>query len=121
MKRLTISTHACTEILALLIHVAWADGKLADQEKQGIRAATNVFNLSKAQRERLDEAIERPLPFDEILLDALSARDKAFAYVAAVWLTGIDDDLDPKEQAFLDQLAGRLQLDAARKDDLTQL
>jgi hypothetical protein len=26
MKRLTLGTRACTEILALLIHVAWADG-----------------------------------------------------------------------------------------------
>jgi uncharacterized tellurite resistance protein B-like protein len=57
MKRLTIGTRACTEILALLIHVAWADGQLADAEKKGIRAAAGVFNLSKEQRARLDDLL----------------------------------------------------------------
>ena len=30
MKRLTISGHACTETLALLITIAWADGRLEE-------------------------------------------------------------------------------------------
>ena len=91
MKRLTLSPRSCTEILALLIHMAWSDGQLADKEKAGIRAATTVFNLTKEQRTRLDAALEAPLPLDQILIDALSPRDRSFAYVAAVWLTADSD------------------------------
>ena len=46
MKRLTISADACTETLALLIAMAWADGRLDDKEKEGVRAASEVFNLT---------------------------------------------------------------------------
>mgnify|MGYP000281516706 CR=1 FL=1 len=73
MKRLTIGSRACTEILALLIHIAWADGKLAEQEKAGIRAAVSVFNLSKEQRARLDAAMKSPLPC--LLYTSPSPRD----------------------------------------------
>lgn len=121
MKRLTIGTRACTEILALLVHLAWADKKLAEQEKAGIRAAASVFNLSREQRDRLDQAMKSPLPFDQLLLDTLSPRDQAFAYVAAVWLTGVDQDIDPREQDALDRTADRLGIDAARKAELTQM
>lgn len=121
MKRLTIGTRACTEILALLVHLAWADKKLAEQEKVGIRAAAGVFNLSKEQRDRLEQAMKSPLPFDQLLLDTLSPRDQAFAYVAAVWLTGVDQDIDPREQDALDETASRLGIDVARKAELTQL
>ena len=121
MKRLTISSRACTEILALLIHAAWADGKLEDREKESLRAASSVLNLSKEQRERLDNAMESALPLDQILFESLSGRDKAFAFVAAVWLTGVDDDIDPKEQDFLNELASSVGFDAARRQELIQI
>jgi len=121
MKRLTLSPRACTETLALLIHMAWSDGELADKEKVGIRAATSVFNLSKEQRTRLDAALESPLPLDQILFDGLSARDRSFAYVAAVWLTGVDEDVDPREQESLDQVASRLEIDSARAEELRSM
>ncbi len=119
--RLTIGTSACTEILALLIHVAWADGKLADLEKSGIRAASNVFNLSKEQRARLDELMAAKIEIDAVLVEQLSAHEKAYAYVAAVWMTGLDDELDEAETSALDQVGDRLGLDAARRTELATI
>jgi uncharacterized membrane protein YebE (DUF533 family) len=104
MKRLTLSGDACTETLALLIIMAWADGRVDDKEKEGVRAAASIFNLTKELRERLDQLLEKPMKLDELLFDGLSSRDKAFAYVAAAWLTGVDDDIDEKEKQLLDQL-----------------
>jgi uncharacterized membrane protein YebE (DUF533 family) len=121
MKRLTISARACTEILALLIEVAWADGKLEEREKASVRGAAQVFNLSKELRDRLDKSLESPLELDQILLESLSPRDKAFAYVAAVWLSGVDQDVDPKEQDLLVQIGDRLGLSADRKGELKAL
>lgn len=121
MKRLTISPDACIETLAVLITMAWADGKLEDQERDGIRGASEVLNLTKELRDRLEELMKNPLGVEELLFDGLSARDKAFAYVAAAWLSGVDDDVDPKEEALLNQLGEVLKLTGDRKKELTQI
>ncbi|MBK8214041.1 MAG: TerB family tellurite resistance protein [Myxococcales bacterium] len=121
MKRLTISADACTETLVLLIIMAWADGKLEDREKEGVRAAASVFNLSKELRGRLDSLMENPLPVDELLVEALSDRERAFAYVAAAWVSGVDNDVDPKEKELLDRVADLFGFDDVRKDELTTI
>lgn len=121
MKRLTLSADACTETLALLITMAWADGRLDDKEKEGVRGASTVLNLTKELRDRLEQLLEKPLGIDELLFDTLSARDKAFAFIAAAWMSGVDDEVDPKEQALLDQLAETLGLTPARKVELIQI
>jgi uncharacterized membrane protein YebE (DUF533 family) len=121
MKRLTISGDACIETLALLITMAWADGKLDEHEKEGVRAAASVFNLTKELRARLEQLLERPIGIDELLVDELTPRDKAFAYVAAAWMSGVDDDVDSKEEALLEKLASLLGLTAERRKQLTQI
>jgi uncharacterized membrane protein YebE (DUF533 family) len=121
MKRLTISAHACTETLTLLIAMAWADGRLDDREKDGVRGAAEVLNLSKELRAKLEQSLAKPLPFDQILLDTLNGRDRAFAYVAATWMSGVDEDVDDKEKALLDRLAQTLGFDAARRKELDQI
>lgn len=121
MKRLTISIDACIETLALLITMAWADGHLEDQEKEGVRAAASVFNLTKELRERLDQLLEKPIALEELLLEGLTARDKAFAYVAAAWLAGVDDDVDAKEEELLGRLGSLLGLTDARRSELARI
>jgi uncharacterized membrane protein YebE (DUF533 family) len=121
MPRLTIRVEACTEILALLIVVAWADGKLEDNEKAGIRAAASVLNLNKELRARLDAMLEAPLPLDQVLINVLNPRDRAFGYVAAVWLSGVDEDVDPKEQDLLLKMRELLGIDDARGEELSSI
>lgn len=121
MKRLTISGDACIETLALLITMAWADGRLEDQEKEGVRGAASVFNLTKELRDRLDQLLQKPLPVEELLLDTLSARDKAFAYVAAAWLSGVDNEVDSKEEELLRKVANLLGFTDARRNELAQI
>jgi uncharacterized membrane protein YebE (DUF533 family) len=121
MKRLTIGIHACTEILAMLITFAWADGKLLDEEKEGVRGAAEVLNLPKDLRGRIEQLIEKPVPLDQLLLDDLSHKDKAFAFVAAAWMTGVDADVDEKEQALLDELAEKLGFGEHHERELLQV
>lgn len=118
MKQLTISGHTCVETLALLVAMAWADGRLEDSEKAGVRGAASVLNLTKELRERLDAVLENPVPIDQILYDEMSVRDRAFAYVAAAWMSGVDEDVDEREEALLDKLGDMLGFDAARKAEL---
>lgn len=120
-KRLTISADACTETLVLLIIMAWADGKLEPREKEGVQAAAEVFNLPKELRDRLQSLLENPLTVDELLVETLSERDRAFAFVAATWVSGVDDDVDPKEKELLDRVAELFGFSSARKQELTDL
>jgi uncharacterized membrane protein YebE (DUF533 family) len=121
MKRLTISGDACTETLALLIMMAWADGRLEDKEKDGVRAAASIFNLTKELRERLDQLLEKPMTVDELLVESLSPRDRAFAFVAARWMAGIDEDVDPKEEELLEKVASAFGIGADRRTELVQV
>lgn len=121
MKRLTISGDACTETLALLIMMAWADGRLDDKEKEGVRAAAGVLNLTKELRDRLDQLLEKPMTVDELLVETLSPKDKAFAFVAARWMAGIDEDVDPEEEELLEKAASTLGIDSHRKAELVQI
>lgn len=120
-KRLAVGGDACTETLALLITMAWADGKLDDREKEGVRGAASVLNLTKELRGRLEQLLERPLPFDELLLDELRPKEQAFAFVSAAWLMEADEDVDDKEKALLDKLASSFKLSAERKDQLVKI
>ena len=121
MKRLTISGDACIEALSLLITMAWADGRLEEHEKEGVRAAASVFNLTKELRDRLDSLLEKPLDVEELLVDTLAPKDKAFMYVAAAWLSGVDDDVDEKEKALLAKAASLLEIDEDRRKELEQI
>jgi uncharacterized membrane protein YebE (DUF533 family) len=121
MKRLTIGTRACTEILALLVHVAWADGQLADDEKSGVRAAATVLNLTKEQRARLEDLLAAPVGLDDIIVESLSAHERAYAFVAATWMTGVDAEVHDKEKGALDHIADRFNLDAARRGELSAI
>lgn len=121
MKRLTISPDACVETLALLITMAWADGKLEEHEKEGVRGAASVLNLTKELRDRLEDLLKKPIKVDEMLFDDLSARDKAFAFVAAAWLSGVDDDVDQKEKDLLDEVGTLFKLTPERRNELIQI
>lgn len=121
MARLTVRVEACTEILALLIAIAWADGKLEAREKASIKSAATVLNLNKEHRSRLDKMLDSPLPLDQILVANLTAHDRSFAYVAAVWMAGVDQDVDPRETSLLAQIKDMLGVDDERARELDDI
>ena len=118
MKRLTIRVAACTETLALMIALAWADGRLDDRERAGVRGATEVLNLPKELRARLDTALEKPPAISDLKLEDLNARERAFAYVAVAWMAGLDEVVDPKERVMMDNIAARLGITGERREKL---
>jgi uncharacterized membrane protein YebE (DUF533 family) len=121
MKRLTIRVKACTDTLSLMIAMAWADGRLDDREKQGVRGAAEVFNLPKELRAELDAALEKSPDVAGLALEELSSGERAFAYVAAAWMSGVDRLADTKERALLDRLAERLKIEGDRRTELEKV
>lgn len=61
------------------------------------------------------------MPVEELLVEGLSSRDKSFAFVAAAWMSGVDAEVDEKEQQLLDKAADLLGVSAARKTELLQI
>jgi uncharacterized membrane protein YebE (DUF533 family) len=118
MRRLTITPQACAETLAILVTLAWADGKLDDREKAGVRGAVEVLNLTKEHRAQLDGMLAKPASIDTVRAERLSPRDRDFAYVAAAWMCDADDDVGEKEEAMLDRLAGLFGIQGVRKAQL---
>ena len=121
MKRLTIRVEACTEILAILIVMAWADGQLLEREKASIKSATTVMNLTKELRGRIDTMLESPVPLEQVLVGSLSAHDRAFAYVAAAWMSQVDEEVDERETATLARVQAALELDDERARELAEI
>lgn len=121
MQRLTISGNACTETLAMLIAVAWADGRLDESEKAGVRGAVQVLNLNKELRSRIDGILAKPVRVDHLLLEPLSGRERAFAFVASAWMARIDGTVDPKEQQLLDEIGKALGHSKERQSELAAI
>lgn len=90
-------------------------------EKDGILGATKVFNLTKETREKIESLVEQKTTMADLSFGDLTAREKAFAFVAASWLAGVDEDVDPKEAEALEELARRLGLTVGQVAELATL
>jgi len=120
VRRLTIGVAACTEVMGLLVTMAWADGELKDEEIAGIRSAADTLNLNQEMRDRLEGFMaDAPMPGD-LSLDTLSKRDAEFAYVAAAWLARVDDSVDEEEWDLLAEIGDVFEMDIDRREELTQ-
>jgi uncharacterized membrane protein YebE (DUF533 family) len=109
MRRLTIQVSACMEAMGVLIQMAWADGRLDEREKEGVRGAAQVLNLPKDFRARLEQQLAAPGNLDDLDVSKLTTRERAFAFVAAAWMAHVDEVIDPKEQDLLSRLGDKLQ------------
>ncbi|QBF28063.1 tellurite resistance TerB family protein [Pseudomonas tructae] len=104
-------------ILRALIAAAKADGRIDKQEEQLIYAEIKRQTSDPQLQQWLDTEVSKPLDAAEV---AQSARDPAMAaemYLASVMLV---DDQQDAERAYLDELAGALQIDADLQVHLEQ-
>ncbi|MBH3426341.1 tellurite resistance TerB family protein [Pseudomonas alkylphenolica] len=104
-------------ILRALIAAAKADGRIDKQEEQLIYAEIKRQTDDPQLQQWLDEEVSKPLDAAEV---AQSAQDPAMAaemYLASVMLV---DDQQDAERAYLDELAGALQIDPTLQLHLEQ-
>jgi uncharacterized membrane protein YebE (DUF533 family) len=107
--------------MGLLLAMAWADGKLQDEEKSGIRDAAGTLNLPKEFRERLEKAMRTAPPISELKLDKLTAREREFAFVASAWMANVAAGIDEREEALLKAIGDKLGLSDVRQGELAGL
>jgi tellurite resistance protein len=97
-------------ILKGLISVAWADGRLADEEMEVIEALLQAFGStpSEANEVRNYAKIERTLT--DIPITDLSHDDRRVLLQHAVLLTFIDGEQHTKERKIIEDLCESLRI-----------
>ncbi|WP_191831803.1 tellurite resistance TerB family protein [Pseudomonas fluorescens] len=104
-------------ILRALIAAAKADGRIDKQEEQLIYAEIKRQTSDPQLQQWLDEEVSKPLDAAEVAQSAQDPGMAAEVYLASVMLV---DDQQDAERAYLDELAGALQLDPALQARLEQ-
>ena len=108
-------------ILKSLCAVAWADGRVADDEREVIEALLQAFGASDNESQLIRDYVAEPKTLDDIPLTEMSADDRRVLLQHAVFLTYIDGHQDEKEKALLEALAERLHISNEERRQLIDL
>jgi tellurite resistance protein len=97
-------------IVKSLVAVAWADGRVRDEEHEVIDALIEAFALSPEDAAAVRAFATEPRTLDEIPLTELSADDRRLLLQHAVIVTYVDGEQSTEERALLEDLARRLHI-----------
>lgn len=102
-----------TAILEALVAVAWADGRLAESEKQVIERLIAGFGLSEEEASSLRRYAQAPRSLKDIHPSALSPEQRRLLLEHAVLLSFIDGDSSRSEAELIYRLVDLLQIPRA--------
>lgn len=96
-----------------LVSVAWADGRVADEELEVIDALLAAYDASPSEAREVRQFARSKRTLDDIELTELSLDDRRVLLQHSVLLTFIDGDQAQEEKQLLTELADRLHLSPA--------
>src|SRR4051794_25845829 len=99
-------------ILKSLVSVAWADGRVSEEETEIIEALLQSFEATKEETAEIRESAKTPRTLGDIPLTELSSDDRRMLLQHAVLLTFIDGTQAPQEKKLLDELCEKLRIPA---------
>ncbi len=99
-------------ILRSLVSVAWADGRVADEEMEVVEALLLAFGATPEEADELRAYAKTPRSLDDIPLSDLSATDRRALLQHAVLLTFIDGEQSDVEKRLVGELATKLRIPA---------
>jgi uncharacterized membrane protein YebE (DUF533 family) len=108
-------------ILKSLVAVAWADGKVAEEEREVIEALLQAFDASEAEALFIKNYSAEPKSLGDIPLTDLSADDRRVLLQHAVFLTYIDGHQDDKERELLAALSIQLHIPDAESMEIVKI
>ncbi len=94
-----------------LVAVAWADGRVDDNETEVIDALISAFGLEGDDAASVREYAKTERSIEDVPLTELSRSDRHVLLQHAVVLTWVDGEQTDKEVAVLDTLTQRLNLE----------
>ena len=107
-----------TAILKSLVSVAWADGRVSNEESELIEALLQAFQASPEEAAELREYAKTPRSLADIPLTELSADDRRLLLQHAVLITFIDNEQTAEEKKLLTDLCEKLRIPADEADGL---
>ena len=105
-------------ILKGLVSVAWADGRVADEEKEVIEALLQAFEASPSEAAEVRKYAESERTLEDVPLTDLSFDDRRVLLQHAVLLTYIDGEQHEKEKQLIEALCERLHIPAVEAKGL---
>jgi tellurite resistance protein len=99
-------------ILKGLVSVAWADGRVADEEREVIEALLDAFEATPSEAAEIREYSKTPKGIDDVPLTDLSHDDRRVLLQHAVLLTYIDGEQADEEKKLLEALCEKLRIPA---------
>jgi len=99
-----------------LVSVAWADGKVADEEKEVIEGLLQAFQATPSEVHEIRRFAEQPRTLEDVPLTDLSSEDRRVLLHYAVLITFVDREQSDMERDFLRRLAARLRLPSAEAE-----
>jgi tellurite resistance protein len=100
-------------ILKGLCAVAWADGRVADEEKEVIEALLEAFGASRSEAAEIRSYASSLKKLDDVPVSDLSYDDRRTLLQHAVLLTYIDGEQADSEKKMLDELCEVLSIPSA--------
>ena len=111
-----IGETATRTVFDVLVCMAWADRKLADDEVAAARAAAIALGLP-ANSELIEDTVRlEARSLDHLSLEALTPRDAELTYLCAAWMALADLDEVQSERKMLEELCRRLSIAPKRAE-----
>jgi uncharacterized membrane protein YebE (DUF533 family) len=111
------------DVYIALAAVGWADGQLDQEEADAIVRTALEEGLELDEIQEIEEATKNPVDIDVIDRKNMSKEDRLFVYAVASWITRIDGQVTPDEQAALAKLGEALKVPEVprqRADEIAQ-
>jgi tellurite resistance protein len=105
MRRMTPSE---MKVVRALVAVAWADGKVAQPEKNVIEGLLAGFDASEAEEAEILEYARKRRTLDDIPIAELEEEERELLLANAALLTHADGEQSESEKELLDQITRRL-------------
>ena len=97
-------------ILKGLVSMAWADGRIAEEEVEVIEALLDAFEATPSERTEIRSFAGSPRTLEDVPITDLSFDDRRVLLQHAVLLSFIDGEQHEKETELLDLLCLRLNI-----------
>ncbi|MCP4674806.1 MAG: TerB family tellurite resistance protein [Deltaproteobacteria bacterium] len=98
------------KLLKLLVALAWADGRVDEEEMEIVEAMLDTFGADKETGDEIREWAKTHRSLDEIDISDLTEEDAGLVLYQAVLLTYIDGEQSEKEVELINQFMAKLGL-----------
>ncbi|HET7540763.1 MAG TPA: TerB family tellurite resistance protein [Polyangiaceae bacterium] len=97
-------------ILKGLVSVAWADGRMAGEEKEVLEALLQAFDASPSEAHEVRMFAREPKKLSDVPLHDLSADARRLLLQHAVLISFVDGEQDQSEKQLIEELCEVLRI-----------